>query len=392
MSVVEPGTVGSGLIGRARRLLTRPSETWDAIAAEPASIRSLYLGWVLPLAAIPVVAQAIGKLAFGIGGFGISYHPPVVSTVVSAVVSYALSLLGVFITALVIDWLAPRFGGERDRIAAFKVAAYGSTAAWLAGVFAVFPPISILSVLGLYSLYLLYVGLPKLMKTPQDSAVGYIAVCILASLALWLGVFFIGAGVAGIGAGAVVASNPRGTISLPGEASVDLGKLQDASKAVEEAAARAKAGEGVEATDPTVLQGYLPASIAGYSRTDVTSSSSGAGGMNAATAEGTYMKGQSSITLQIIDLGSAGALAGMASALNLNSSNQSGGKYAKIGKVDGRMTTESYDKDSGHGAYLVMIGERFTVGAEGRGASMADLKAAVAAVDAGKLEVLAKAG
>src|SRR3546814_4593139 len=76
----------------------------------------------------------------------------------SDVCSSDLTIVGVFLFALIIDWLAPRFGGTSSRVQAVKVAAYSATAGWVAGIFALVPSLAMLSILGLYSLYLLYLG------------------------------------------------------------------------------------------------------------------------------------------------------------------------------------------------------------------------------------------
>jgi hypothetical protein len=41
-------------------------------------------------------------------------------------------------------------------------------------------------IISLYSLYLLYVGLPTLMKVPQDRAMGYTAVVMIAAVVIFL--------------------------------------------------------------------------------------------------------------------------------------------------------------------------------------------------------------
>ena len=43
-----------------------------------------------------------------------------------------------------------------------------------------------LGILGLYSFYLLYLGLPVLMKTPEDKAAGYTGVVVIAAIVLFL--------------------------------------------------------------------------------------------------------------------------------------------------------------------------------------------------------------
>lgn len=200
-----------------------------------------------------------------------------------------------------------------------------------------------------------------------------------------------GLGMLGGGMGAASAIGASNEIKV-GDKSVNLAALEAQSKKLEAAAKQMESGEGPAPTNPDVLKAYLPADVAGYARTDLTTGSGGAGGMSGSQAEGVYTKGEAKIRLSVTDLGAAGALAGMAGAFGASSSSESNGKYEKIGKVDGRMTQESYDSGSKHGQYSVLIGDRFMVAAEGDGVSMSDLKAAAAAVGPARLEQLAKAG
>jgi hypothetical protein len=377
-----------------KSILTKPSATWEVIDGEPATVGGLYKGYVMPLAAIPVVASLIGSLVFGNGAFGIVYRPSPIGAVVTAIVSYALSLAMIYVLALIIEALAPSFDGQKDRIQALKVAVYASTAAWIAGIFGIFPPIALLVVLGgLYSLYLLYLGLPKLMKAPQEKALGYTVVTIIVAVVLYLVIGMVVGGVAGATAvsSGLMASHADGggSVSVNGN-KIDLGKLEAESKRMEAAAKQMQSGEGPAPTDPEVLKAYLPANIAGFSRTELTSSSGETAGMSGSTVEGAYEKGDARMRVSVTDLGAAGALAGMAGAFNVKSSSESEGRYEKVGKVDGRMTMESFDSAAKHGEYSVLVADRFMVKAEGDGVAMGDLKAAVGAVGVGRLEGLAK--
>jgi hypothetical protein len=183
MSDVEPKAPADGLIGRILNLLLHPTETWDVIDVEDATIEGLYRGWVLPLAAIPAVGRAIGLFSFrGVELFGIRLGPPgIVSILGDAVASYALTLISVYLLALLIDQFAPQFGGERSRTQAFKVAAYSGTAFWIAGVFMLLPNVGgLFALLGaLYSLYLLYLGLPKLMRSSPAFTLNYFGLTVL---------------------------------------------------------------------------------------------------------------------------------------------------------------------------------------------------------------------
>lgn len=395
MSVIEPGAASAGLVARVKAILLKPDETWAVIDGEPATIGGLYRSYVIPLAAIPAVCGLIGILVFGIGGFGISFRPSPVWGVAQAVLQFGLALAMCYVMALVIEGLAPSFGGAKDRTQAFKVAAYASTASWVAGLFALVPALWPLVVLGaLYSLFLLFKGLPRLMKTPEDRAAPYAAVVVIVAFVVGLVIALATSSIAGLGRGLTPAGaigSVSGTVKAPGGGEMDLAQLEAASKAMEAAAKRAESGELV-ATDPEALKAYLPAAVAGFSREELSASSGGAAGIQGSQAEGRYTKGDASLRLQVTDLGAAGALAGMASAFNVKSSKETATGYEKVGMVGGRMTQESYDRQARHGEYSVLVGDRFMVEAEGDGVTMEDLKAAVGAIDQKRLEGLAKAG
>jgi hypothetical protein len=403
MSIVEPGRAGSeSLVNRVKGILLSPAAEWDKIDAESATVAGLYTGYVGILAAISTVAALIGSLVFGHGVLGFVYRPPIVTAIVGAVVGYVLALVMVFILALVIDMLAPSFDGQKNQIQAFKVAAYSGTAGWVVGIVQIFPPLAMLSLLGsLYGLYILYLGLPKLMKVPQEKAIGFTVVTIIVAVVLFVVVGAVAGAVSGasmLGASRLgQMSSTTGTVSVPG-GSVDLGKLNAAAEAAKASAQQMQAqaagqpvSGAVKAVAPDILKGLLPAALSsGFSRTEVSSEGGAAGGMSASHASGVYVKGNGRITLEVSDLAAAGAFANMAGALNVESSKQTATGYEKVGKVDGRLTTESFDQQAKSGKYSVIVADRFVVEADGSGVAMDDLKGAVSSIATGRLEGLAK--
>jgi Yip1-like protein len=175
------------LVDRVKRILVSPRTEWEVIDAERITPVELYTGYIVPLAAIGPIAQLIGHTVFGIPvPFMGTYRAPFGWALTGAVVGYVLTLAGTYILALIIDALAPTFNGQRNQIQALKVAAYSSTAAWVAGIFALIPGLRLLGILGLYSLYLLYLGLPVLQKSPRDKALPYTAVVVLAAIVLFM--------------------------------------------------------------------------------------------------------------------------------------------------------------------------------------------------------------
>jgi hypothetical protein len=175
------------LVERVKRILMTPRSEWEVIDAEQTTPAELYTRYIVPLAAIGPIAQLIGYSVFGISvPFVGTYRVPIGSAITQALVSYLLTLAGTYVLALIIDALAPTFNGQRSQIQALKLAAYSLTASWIAGIFALIPGLRILTLLGLYSLYLLYLGLPVLMKTPREKALGYTVVVIIAAIVLSL--------------------------------------------------------------------------------------------------------------------------------------------------------------------------------------------------------------
>jgi hypothetical protein len=190
------------LVSRAKNILLSPKQEWQVIDDEETSVGALYIGYIIPLAAIGPVASIIGMEIFGISLPSVgTYRVPIGAAFRQGVAQYVMALVGVFVLALIIDELAPYFRGRENRYQALKVAAYSSTAVWVVGIVGLIPALSILWPLGLYSLYLLSLGLPALMKVPQDKAMGYTVVVIICAVGLF---FVIGVIVARLGGGPVI--------------------------------------------------------------------------------------------------------------------------------------------------------------------------------------------
>jgi hypothetical protein len=192
LSFSQPSSLSSketlmNLVQRVKGILFSPRTEWQVIDTEATTTGELYKNYIVPLAAIGPIAQIIGYSVFGITvPFVGTYRVPIGSAITSALVAYVLTLAGTYVLALIIDGLAPTFNGQRSQIQALKVAAYSSTASWIAGIFALIPGLRLLAILGLYSLYLLYLGLPIVMKSPREKAMGYTVVVILAAIVLFM--------------------------------------------------------------------------------------------------------------------------------------------------------------------------------------------------------------
>jgi len=391
---MNEGHIGTTLLQRAKAILLQPRQEWPIIEGEAASIASIYKSYIIPLAAIGPVAGFIHAVLFGNSFFGITHRPSFLSALSTAVVSYIFTLIGVFLMALVIDFLAPRFGGTANRTNAFKLAAYSATAAWVAGAFQLVPGLGMLTVLGLYGLYLLYVGIPVMMKAPEDKAVIYtVAIVVIGAIA---GMIFsvILAPLMLLTSSVPDASDGSlsGSVNVPGVGSLDLSELEKAGEKM--AAANERAQSGQATTLPSKqLAAMLPASLpGGLEQTRSRSSGTSVAGVGASSASASYGDDEKSIELTITDLGIAGSLATLGNAMNMESESQNGTVIEKMGKIDGRLTTIRYDSASRDGRYGVIVGDRFNVQVDGDADSVADLRAVLDEIDLAALESIARSG
>jgi Yip1 domain. len=410
------------LTTRVKGILTTPRTEWPAIAAEPASVGSLYTGYIAILAALPALAGFIKGSLIGYGGFGVTMRTPVGAGLTGMVLAYLLSLAVVYVMALIINALAPTFGGQKDPVQALKTVAYAWTAAWVAGIFAIVPWLGWLVGLAgtVYAIYLLYLGLPHTMKCPPEKAGGYTAVSVIIAIVLSWIVALIVAGVVGTAAmsgAALSGAHVSGSDdSITFDKDSALGKLaamgqraEQASKELEAArqsgdtaaqhAAMGKMMGAAMGNDGTVqalstdeIKTFLPPTLLGLKRGASSAQRSNAMGMQIAQATAEYGDSGRRLSLEVADMGTAKGMMALASAMAPEEEKQTDHGYEKTYTADGRLTHEEWDTQTRRGEYSVVLGQRFTVKVTGQADSIDELKQAVASVDLGKLESLRNRG
>jgi hypothetical protein len=422
---VNPQTAGSdavSIVDRAKNICLTPNTEWPVIAAEPATPGALITGYVVPLAAIGAVAGFIGRSIVGTTlPFMGTYRTPLVTGVVLAVLMLGLAVVGVFVLSIVINALAPTFGGEKNSIQALKVAVYSYTPAWIAAALNIVPVLGILAIFGaFYGMYLLYLGLPRLMKSPEDKAIPYTAVVIICAIVLSIVItavatMFAGAGM--IGAGALTGASRGSGADVQFDKNSPMGKLQDlgnkldastkkmeaAQKSGDEKAQVAAAFEGLgtllgggRRVDPVAidqLKVFVPESFAGLSKTASNAEKTGIGGLMVSKAEAKYGDGAGkSVTLEISDTGGVSGLMGLASWVGVEGEKEDDSGSEKTEKVGGRLVHQRMSKTGGTNEFAIVLGDRFVVSATGNGVSVPDLKAALSNLDLAKLESMKDVG
>ena len=410
-------------IARVKAILGTPRTEWPVIASEPATIGGIYKDYVLILAAIPAV---FGFLKYSVIGISLpflgTYRAGIGTGLSGMVTSYVLGLASVYVLSLIVDALAPTFGGQKNGVQAFKAVVYASTASWIAGIGQVLPWVSMLILLagGVYSIYLLYLGLPQTMKCPAEKAAGYTAVTFVVAIVLsWLISFAVG-GIIGVGGAMRGAGLPGVSDSRDGggfDKDSAMGKLESMARQAEEASKKMEAaqksgdvnaqreaagdilsavaggGDQVESLAPDRIKPFVPESLAGLKRTEISAERNNAMGMQVSEARGTYSDDAGrSLRLEIVDMGGMKgmmAFAGWAAGEQERETDQG---YEKTYKQDGRLVHEEWDRERKSGEYSTVLGERFSVKLSGEASSIAELKTAVASLDLAGLEALKNEG
>ena len=173
----------NALIARVKGLVLTPKVEWGTIAAEPATVGSIYTKFIIVMAAIPAVVGFVkaSLIGYSVPLLDTTIRVSLVSGLTGMVVQYATALIGAFLLGFVIDALAPTFGGQKNQVQALKAAAYAAAPVYAASVLQVVPILGGLLILAaaVYAIYLLYLGLQATMVGPAEKAVGYTAAAII---------------------------------------------------------------------------------------------------------------------------------------------------------------------------------------------------------------------
>jgi hypothetical protein len=419
----------STIVDRAKNICLTPNTEWPIIAAEPTSAGTLLSGYVVPLAAIGAIAGFIGGSIVGrTSVFLGTYRVPLLSGLILALFTFCMAIVGVFVLSLVINALAPTFSGEQNSTQALKVAVYSYTPAWIAGVLNIVPLLGIFAIFAaFYGLYLLYLGLPRLMKCPEDKAVAYTAVVVVCAIILSIVISAIGltiGGVGMIGAGALSGAGPLSGAATRGSSSEvqydknsAMGKLQDLGKKLEESNKKMEAAQksgddkaqvaaafeglgtllgGGKRVDPIAidqLKPFVPESFAGLPKTASSAEKTGIAGLMVSKAEARYGDGAGkSVSLDISDTGGVSGLMGLASWAGVEGEKEDDSGSEKTQKIGGRLVHERSSKTGGTNEFGIVLGDRFVVSAKGNGVGLNELKAAISGLDLAKLEAMKGVG
>ena len=363
------------LIARVKNLLLQPATEWDAIDLEEVEPRRLALRYVAPLAVIPTAAIIVALAVVGVQAGGEWVRAPILGVLLSAFIFFVMTIGGVFTFAAIINWLAPRFGAEKNYRQAFKLSAYSVTAALVAGVLAAAPALQVVALMvSVYSLYLLFVGAPKVMHPAPKSALNFAIVTTFAAIAVALVV----------GAAAMLALAPNANLfpSLPRLPFVDQPQPAQIETTIPaDAQARPNAVQPARPAGSD-LRGVAPETMAGMARVAVGVERSGQPGQRTVRLEAEYRDGARSLTVQVTYSPSIAQVIGFGGVSTSEFNRETSDGYSRRRREGDAIVVEDWNTASQAGSYGRLTQERFYVKASGRGVSADELRTAVDAFDA----------
>jgi len=170
------------LVERVKNILLSPVAEWGTIKGETHTTADLFTRYAMILAAIPALAGLIGFGLIGVSTGTGPFRLPFGYGLIHCILTYVFSLVGVYLLAMIIDFLSPKFGASQSMETALKISVFSMTPAWIGGIFLIIPSLSIISMIaGLYGLYLLFLGIKQLKDVPEDKLLTFfIATVVLA--------------------------------------------------------------------------------------------------------------------------------------------------------------------------------------------------------------------
>tara|TARA_R110002049_G_scaffold49267_9_gene141174 strand:- start:777 stop:1379 length:603 start_codon:yes stop_codon:yes gene_type:complete len=175
-------------------LLVRPSAQWHTVAAMNENTLRTLLLYPCLLAILPAVAWYYGTTEVGwtVGDHGETIRLTRESARQICILFYITMLVCVAIIGYFVHWMAATYGAESSTVRGIAIIGLTATPLFLAGAVGFYPILWLDMLIGVvavsWSVYLMYLGIPIVMKIPEErgflfsSAVLAIALVILICL------------------------------------------------------------------------------------------------------------------------------------------------------------------------------------------------------------------
>ncbi|MDH2431554.1 membrane protein [Pokkaliibacter plantistimulans] len=173
-------------------LIYHPKQEWDSIREEKYTLGYLYKHHILWLAAIPALSLFIGTTQMGWSIAGTNYVKlTVLSAIPIAAAFYIALMVGVGLMAWGVFWMEKTYGADASFDRCMVLTTFTATPLFMAGLAGLLPILwfDVFVVLGAvsYTVYLLYVGVPIVMRIPEERGFMFSTSVLTVGLCLLVG-------------------------------------------------------------------------------------------------------------------------------------------------------------------------------------------------------------
>ncbi len=152
----------SFILARAKQIISDPAGTWPQIKQANESVSDIFRGYFMHIAAVSAICGFLEVMSVNFFG-----------ALVAAVITWGLSLAMLYVMAMVVEALAPKFGSSScSRADGVRLLAYSATPGLLVAPVVGLLPLSLFSfiagLISLYGLYILYTGIVPVTGVPEQ--------------------------------------------------------------------------------------------------------------------------------------------------------------------------------------------------------------------------------
>ncbi|MFA7552687.1 MAG: Yip1 family protein [Spongiibacteraceae bacterium] len=161
------------MIGNILGLLIKPKTQWQRIADRGEQSLVFPVVYVIVLALLPALAWFYGttKIGWTVGDGDIIKMTPD-SAAVIIVLFYLTMVASVCVIGYMIHWMSKTYGSDASTASGIAVAGFSATPLFIAGAIGFFPIFWVALLISVaavsYAVYLLYLGIPIMMKIPEE--------------------------------------------------------------------------------------------------------------------------------------------------------------------------------------------------------------------------------
>jgi len=188
-------------------LFVHPAHEWQVIKDSNKTLGQV-LGYIMVLAAIPVLSGFIGTTQFGWQvGSAETVRLTTASAGIIALLYYLVIIVAVFSVGWMIHWMGATYGADQPLTQCIVLAAFIPAPLFLVGIFQLVPILWLNLLVGLpalaYTVFLLYVGIPAVMEIPAERGFLFASAVLAVGLVGLVGLLAVTVILWGIGIGPV---------------------------------------------------------------------------------------------------------------------------------------------------------------------------------------------